>query len=345
MGPCAGAAAYSPILSDFVFAVHLISNMYVTGPVVVNQITGEDSNVESLGGVKMHASVSGQIHKVCSSEKEAIVKVRELIDLICNLQIEYEDSGVSRETYRLPEEPNKAYDMREFVKNYLDNGYLYELKDRFAKSMFTGLGRIKGKTVGIIANQPKYDAGVINCDASDKAAAFVRVCDSFDIPVITWVDTPGFLPGLEEERRGIIRHGAKLLYSYVEASALKITIIVRKAFGGAYIAMGSKALGSDAVCALPGVQIGVMGVDSAIEILHRKKIDAIEDDVQKDNYIRKFKEEYSKKLTAQEGIDHGYIDETVETNALRQWIGNKLILLQGMDKKSGIYKKHGNIPL
>ena len=345
MGPCAGAAACSPILTDFVFAVNSISNMYVTGPAVVNQVTGENSDVESLGGANMHASVSGQIHKAYSSEKEAIAKVRELIDLICNPQIEYADSDEPRETYLLPEEPNKTYDMREFVKNYLDNGYLYELKERFAKSMFTGLGRIKGKTVGILANQPKFDAGVINYDASDKAASFVRFCDAFDIPVITWVDTPGYLPGLEEERRGIIRHGAKLLYSYVEASTLKITVIVRKAFGGAYIAMGSKALEVDAVCALPDAQIGVMGVDSAIVILHRKEIDAIEDAVQKENYMREFKEEYSRKLTAQEGIDQGYIEETVEPDVLRQWLGNKLILLQGMDKDSGIKKKHGNIPL
>lgn len=346
MGPCAGAAAYSPILSDFVFAVNSISNMYVTGPAVVNQVTGENSNVESLGGANMHASVSGQIHKTCSSEKEAIEKVRELLDLICNLQIEYDKySDKLRKPYLLPEKTNKTYDMCEFVKNYLDYGYLYELKERFAKSMVTGFGRIEGKTVGILANQPKFDAGVINCDASDKAAAFVRYCDAFDIPVITWVDTPGYLPGLEEERRGIIRHGAKLLYSYVEASTLKITIIVRKAFGGAYIAMGSKALGVDAVCALPDAQIGVMGVDSAVVILQRREIEAIENDIQKEKHIKEFKEEYNKKLTAQEGIKQGYIEETVEPDVLRQWLGEKLNLLQRMDKKNGIYKKHGNIPL
>lgn len=346
MGPCAGAAAYAPILFDFVFAVNSISNMYVTGPAVVNSVTGENCDVESLGGASMHASVSGQIHKVCASEKEAIAKVRELLDLICNLKVEYDpDNQGEREFYNLPSEANKTYDMREFIRNFLDSGYLYELKEKFAKSMFTGFGRIEGKTVGIIANQPKFDAGVINYDASDKAAAFVRCCDAFDIPIITWVDTPGYLPGLEEERRGIIRHGAKLLYSYVEAGSPKLTVIVRKAFGGAYIAMGSKALGVDAVCALPGTQIGVMGVDSAIVIIGRKELDKIENEAQRDEYIREFKEEYSKKLTAAEGIENGYIEETVTALKLRQWLADRMTTLQATDRKVATNKKHGNIPL
>lgn len=345
MGPCAGAAAYAPILSDLVFAVNSISNMYVTGPVVVNQVTGEKCDVESLGGANVHASVSGQIHKLCSSEKECIAQVKKLIELICIPQTSFANKEENLESlYQLPEKSNRAYDMREFIKNFLDDGYIFELKERFAKSMFTGIGRIKGRTVGILANQPKFDAGVINYNASDKAAGFVRFCDAFDIPVITWVDTPGYMPGLEEEHRGIIRHGAKLLYSYVEATTLKITVIVRKAFGGAYIAMGSKALGTDAVCALPDAQIGVMGADSAILILHRREIEAIKDDVEKGKYIGELKEEYSRQLTVREGIEQGHIDEIVKPEMLRQWLIDKLSMFKSSDKEA-VSKKHGNIPL
>ena len=279
LGPCAGGACYSPALTDFIFMVKEKSHMFVTGPEVVKTVTHEEVNKEELGGAQIHSSKSGVSHFMADCEEEAIMAIRELLTFLpsnkmkdapviaCNDDIRREDEGMQSV---IPDDPNKPYDMKELIEPVLDDNYFFELMPDFAKNAIIGFGRLGGKSVGIIANQPAFLAGVLDIDASDKISRFIRFCDSFNIPLITFVDVPGFLPGTVQEHNGIIRHGAKIVYAYAEATVPKLTVITRKAYGGAYIVMSSKQIGGDVNFAYPTAEIAVMGAEGAVNIIYHK---------------------------------------------------------------------------
>lgn len=352
VGPCAGAAAYSPAISDFVFCVNKISNMYITGPSVVESVTGEKCSAEELGGAKVHSSVSGVAHFECNNEKECITKVRKLINILpscyddrindVSLSVEAKNMDFSEV---LPSERTASYDVRNFVNQLVDEDSFIEVHEKYATSLVVGFAQISNQSVGIIANQPKNNGGVLDCGSSSKGARIIRFCDAFNIPIITFVDTPGYMPGIEQEHNGIIRHGAKLLFAYAEATTIKLTVIIRKAYGGAYIAMGSKHLGADYVYALPGAEIAVMGAEGAVQILHRKELKDITAEEQKKLLKTKVDEYTQKYLNANLAVRAGYVDEVVLQHQLRNRLINDIISLQR--KKSTFYvdKKHSNIPL
>ncbi|TCL57585.1 propionyl-CoA carboxylase beta chain [Kineothrix alysoides] len=354
LGPCAGAASYSPAISDFIFCVNSISNMYITGPKVIEKITGEICMAEELGGANVHSRVSGVAHVVCSSEKMCFQKVRSLIDMLPSWyggSVKKADISLLGQPVDwkpvLPKEPQIPYDIKKLLLQCVDSSSFFEIHTDYAGSLVVGFAQICGETVGIIANQPMNNGGALDCDSSDKGARFIRFCDSFNIPVITFVDTPGYLPGLEQEHNGIIRHGAKLLFAYAEATSIKITIVVRKAYGGAYIAMGSKHLGADYVYALPGAEIAVMGAEGATEILYAKELKECKDDGEKYQYIFQNKmEEYKLKyMNATQGLNCGYVDDVIRPEEIRHRISYDLCSLQREKETNRILKKHSNIPL
>lgn len=354
LGPCAGAAAYSPAISDFIFCVNSISNLYITGPKVVEKVTCETCTTEDLGGAGVHSKISGVAHVVCNSEKECFQRVRSLLDMLpawCREENKKADlsflSDIVKWKQVLPDEPQLPYDMRELFSQCMDENSFFEIQPEYAASLVIGFAKICGETVGIVANQPMNNGGTLDCNSSDKGARFVRFCDAFNIPVITFVDTPGYLPGLEQEHSGIIRHGAKLLFAYAEATTIKITIIVRKAYGGAYIAMGSKHLHADYVYALQSAEMAVMGAEGAAEILFRKELAAYKND--KEEYAKVFQEkvqEYKKNyLNAIQGLENGYVDDVIEPEELRRRISYDLHSLQREKDNDTISKKHSSIPL
>lgn len=351
MGPCAGGAVYSPAITDFIFMVEKTSQMFITGPQVIKTVTGEDVSFEELGGAGTHNSISGVAHFQSENEEECIYEIKRLISFLPDNNISevpgyHNDDTVNRLCEELnslvPDEPNKPYDVIDIISTVLDNNDFLEIQKLFAQNIVVGFGRINGSTVGVVANQPKIMAGVLDVNSSDKAARFIRFCDSFNIPLVTFTDVPGYLPGVGQEHSGVIRHGAKLLYAFSEASVPKINIIMRKAYGGAYIAMNSKHLGADLVLAWPQAEIAVMGPEGAASIIFRKEIDGAQksDEVRKQK-IEEYKEKFSNPYIA---AARGYVDDVIEPNETRIRIASALEMLKSKREDRPI-KKHGNIPL
>lgn len=351
MGPCAGGAVYSPAITDFIFMVEKTSQMFITGPQVIKAVTGEDVSFEKLGGADTHNSTSGVAHFKSDSEMECIEEIKRLIGFLPDNNLSdtpYEPKGddlnrIDEELNEIiPEGANKPYDMLEVITKIVDNGDFLEIQKHFAKNIIIGLGRLNGGTVGIIANQPKFMAGALDVNSSDKAARFVRFCDAFNIPVITLTDVPGYLPGVGQEHNGVIRHGAKLLYSFSEATVPKINVILRKAYGGAYIAMNSKHLGADMVLAWPSAEIAVMGPDGAANIIFRKEIQSAENPVEaRTAKIEEYRNKFSNPYVA---ASRGYVDDVIEPATTRIRLINALEMLSSK-RENRPAKKHGNIPL
>lgn len=351
LGPCAGGAVYSPALTDFIFMVDNISKMFITGPQVVQAATGEVVTAEELGGALTHNQLSGVAHFMNSSEDECFAAIRSLISYLPQNNLEdvpyYKCSDdlnrLSTELNSIiPESPNKAYDIKDVINRIVDNGEFLEIQSLFAQNIVVGFARLNGKSIGIIANQPKVKAGSLDINASDKASRFIRFCDCFNIPIVTLTDVPAFLPGVDQEHGGIIRHGAKLLYAYSEATVPKINVILRKAYGGAYIAMSSKHLGTDLVYAWPMAEIAVMGAEGAANIIFRKDIEASENPAEKrKEKVQEYKDRFSNPYIA---ATRGYIDDVIEPEATRPRLISALEMLQSK-RESRPPKKHGNFPV
>lgn len=347
MGPCAGGAVYSPALTDFTFMVEDSSYMFVTGPDVVKTVTHEDVTKEELGGASVHSTVSGVADNVFSNDVEMLLQARRMFDFLplsCRLKSpEYstEDKAdrvnMSLNTL-VPENPNQPYNMKELVNTIVDEGDFFEIQPDFAKNIMIGFGRLEGRTVGIVANQPLELAGCLDIQASRKAARFIRFCDAFNIPIVTFVDVPGFLPGTDQEHNGIIRHGAKLLYAYAEATVPKITVITRKAYGGAYIVMNSKHMRGDINYAWSGAEIAVMGAEGAVNIIGRRQIETEED---RQNMIAEYKDKFSNPFFA---ASRGYIDEVIRPQTTRWKLCRDLQMLRSKQVNT-LPKKHDNLPL
>ena len=346
LGPCAGGAVYSPAITDFIVMVKDTSYMFVTGPDVVKAVTHEDVTKEELGGASTHHAKSGVAHLTADNEDHALLMIRELIGYLPsnNLEephaIDFKDD-IHREDKTLdsliPDDPNKAYDMKELITSIADDRNFFEIQPAFAPNMIIGFARFAGRSVGIVANQPASLAGVLDINSSVKSARFVRFCDAFNIPLVTLVDVPGFLPGTAQEYGGIIRHGAKLLYAYAEATVPKITLITRKAYGGAYDVMSSKHIGGDINFAYPSAEIAVMGADCAVKIIHREKMSPEELAQKIEDYREKFANPYK-------AAELGYIDEIIVPSQTRFKIIQALEMTQNKHKSNPL-KKHGNIPL
>ncbi len=351
MGPCAGGAVYSPAITDFVFMVENTSQMFITGPSVIKSVTGEDVSSEDLGGASAHSEKSGVAHFTCKDDKECIAEVRRLLSYLpSNNLADTPALAPSDEINRLseklttiiPDSPNKSYDMKEVIAEIVDNGEIYEVQPKFARNIITCFARMNGETVGVIANQPKVSAGSLDVDSADKAARFVRFLDCFNIPIITLTDVPGYLPGVSQEHNGIIRHGAKLLFAYSEATVPKINVILRKAYGGAYIAMSSKHLGADMVYAWPTSEIAVMGPDGAANIIFRKDIKEAADPVaMRAEKIEEYRQQFANPF---EAAKRGFVDDVIEPDSTRPRIIAALQMLRSK-RESLPAKKHGNIPL
>ncbi len=353
MGPTAGGAVYSPAVTDFVVMVDKTSQMFITGPDVIKAVTGEEVGMEELGGGKTHNTKTGNSHYLAENEDDAIDYVKALLSFLPSNNMDEtpvfpatESNEISPSDRALdsliPDNPNKPYDMRVLVEALLDEADFLEVHALFAPNIIVGFGRIDGRSVGIIANQPSQFAGTLDIDASEKAARFVRLCDAFGLPIVTLVDVPGFLPGTEQEWNGIIRRGAKLLYAYGEASVPLVTVITRKAYGGAYIVMGSKHLGADINLAWPTAQIAVMGAQGAVNILHRKEIaDAKDQEGTRKELIDNYEDTLLNPYIA---ADRGFIDAVIDPHETRDQITKALRALR--NKRVALPpRKHGNIPL
>ncbi|MDA0797529.1 MAG: acyl-CoA carboxylase subunit beta [Chloroflexi bacterium] len=351
LGPSAGGAVYSPAITDFTMMVRGISMMFITGPEVVKAVTGEDISQEELGGAESHAALSGVSHFTLESEEECMDTIRHLLSFLPQNNLDDppmadQDDDPDRidEDLRaiVPDDSNRAYDMLEVITRIVDNGEFLEIQRDFAPNIIIGYGRLAGRPVGIVAQQPAYLAGVIDIHASVKAARFVRFCDAFNIPIITFVDVPGYMPGKDQEHRGIIRQGAKLLYAYAEATVPKLTVVTRKAYGGAYIVMGSKHLRADVNFAWPTAEIAVMGPDAAVNIIHRRRLAEAENpDALRAELIEEYKENFANPYAAAE---RGFIDDVIDPAETRPKLIRALDMLQ--NKRDTLPpKKHGNIPL
>src|SRR5579884_2469084 len=351
MGPCAGGAVYSPAITDFIFMVEQTSYMFVTGPNVLKTVTHEDVTFEELGGAMVHNSTSGVAHFSCPSEADCIRQIRTLLSYIPSNNVEDPprltplDSPTRTEEALdeiIPDNPNKPYDMKTVIRYIVDEGIFFEVQEHFATNIIIGFARLNGRSVGIVAQQPGSLAGVLDINSSDKAARFVRFCDCFNIPLITFVDVPGFLPGVSQEHNGIIRHGAKLLFAYCEATVPKITVITRKAYGGAYDVMSSKHVRGDINYAWPSAEIAVMGAEGAVNILFKDEIDQAEDPEQRrKELIAEYTEKFNNPYIA---ASRGYIDEVIEPRYTRTKLITALEMLKNK-RDSNPPKKHGNIPL
>ncbi|MFH8593813.1 acyl-CoA carboxylase subunit beta [Streptomyces rimosus] len=356
VGPCAGGAVYSPAITDFTVMVDQTSHMFITGPDVIKTVTGEDVGFEELGGARTHNTTSGVAHHMAGDEKDAIEYVKALLSYLPSNNLseppafpeeaDLETSDHDRELDTLiPDSANQPYDMHTAIEHVLDDGEFLETQALFAPNMITGFGRVEGHAVGIVANQPMQFAGTLDINASEKAARFVRTCDAFNVPVLTFVDVPGFLPGTDQEWDGIIRRGAKLIYAYAEATVPLITVITRKAFGGAYDVMGSKHLGADLNLAWPTAQIAVMGAQGAVNILHRRTLAAIEDPAAQDARRQELIQEYEDALlNPYVAAERGYVDAVIMPSETRRHIVRGLRTLRNK-RESLPPKKHGNIPL
>ena len=351
LGPCAGGAVYSPAITDFVYMVRGSSYMFVTGPNVVKAVTHEDIDMEGLGGADVHASKSGVAHFASDSELECFTEVREIFRFIPQNNRELPPSGQAPETDDLrddcllevvPDNPNQPYDMHNVVRHILDRGVFYEVHSQFAQNILVGFGHLGGHSVGVVANQPSVLAGVLDIDSSDKGARFVRFCDAFNIPLVVLEDVPGFLPGVAQEHGGIIRHGAKLLYAFAEATVPKVTVITRKAYGGAYDVMNSKHIRGDVNLAWPQAEIAVMGPKGAVEILFRKEIEASDDiEAATETRISEYREKFANPYIA---AARGYVDDVIDPRDTRSRLISSLDMLRNK-RDQNPDKKHGNIPL
>ncbi len=355
MGPCAGGAVYSPAITDFIFMVRETSHMFITGPEVIKTVTGEEVTMEELGGAVSHATKSGVAHFAAESESDCLDMVRELVSYIPQNNLEmppYEapeddpDRQDERLTTIIPDLPTKPYDITDVVRAVVDDEHFFEVAPLFAQNLVVGFARLNGHSVGIVGNQPKALAGVLDIAASTKGARFIRFCDAFNIPVVTFVDVPGFLPGTSQEFGGIILHGAKLLYAYAEATVPKLTVITRKAYGGAYDVMSSKHIGGDFNAAWPTAEIAVMGPDGAVNIIFRKEIEAAEANggdaaTKRAELIAEYTERFANPYIAAE---RGYVDDVIEPEETRPWLITALEV--SLTKRApGPKRKHGNIPL
>ena len=351
MGPCAGGAVYSPAITDFVYQVEGTSHMFITGPDVIKAVTGEDVTFEELGGAITHASTSGVTHFVCGSETEALEEVRYLLSFLPQNNMEpppyfTPDDAPDRVDDRLdsiiPDSPNQPYDMVEIIESVVDDGEFYPVHEHWAANIVVGLARLGGHSTGIVANQPSHLAGTLDIKASEKAARFVRMCDAFNIPICTFVDVPGFLPGVEQEHGGIIRHGAKLLYAYCEATVPRVTVITRKSYGGAYLVMNARGVGADLVHAWPSAEIAVMGAPGAVNIIHRREIMTADDpDRRKAELVEEYEQRFANPYVASE---LGLVDNVIEPRETRTRLIKAFEMLR--NKRDALPpKKHGNIPL
>ena len=350
LGPCAGGAVYSPGITDFIFMTDKISQMFITGPKVIQAVTGEVITGEALGGTMMHGSNSGVAHVCTSTEQDCFHEVRRLVGLLPsnsrNRRVNYvPEHGAPRFAFQMPTESNKGYDVQAVIRGIFDEDSFFELQPDFAKSIVIGLARLGGETVGLIANQPNYMAGVLDCDSSDKAARFVRFCDAFRIPIVTFTDVPGYLPGIAQEQAGIIRHGAKLLYAFSEATVPKINVIMHKAYGGAYIAMNSVHIGADYVFCWPEAEVAVMGEQGAVEILYAKETRDMTP-VRKRDFLRQKAQEYRCDImNSRLGLQRGYINEEIQPIETRSKLIETLARLGPRAFFRRALKRHGNIPL
>ena len=351
MGPCAGGAVYSPALTDFIFMVRNSSYMFVTGPDVVKTVTHEEVSFENLGGASVHSEKSGVCHVAADSEGDTLYLIRKMLGYLPQNNMEdppFVDMGddplrmdEALDTL-IPDDPGKPYDIKDVIRMVVDGGQFYEIHESFAQNIFVGFARLGGHSVGIVANQPAVLAGVLDIDASEKGARFVRFCDSFNIPIVTFEDVPGFLPGTVQEHGGIIRSGAKLLYAYCEATVPKLTVITRKAYGGAYDVMSSKHIRGDFNVAWPNAEIAVMGPDGAVNIVFRKELDKAEDKVKrKAELVADYREKFANPYIAAE---RGYLDDVIEPKETRPRLINALEMLSNK-RDANPAKKHGNIPL
>ncbi|MCH6169071.1 acyl-CoA carboxylase subunit beta [Pseudonocardia alaniniphila] len=361
MGPCAGGAVYSPAITDFTVMVDGTSHMFITGPDIIKTVTGEQVDFEELGGGRTHNTKSGVAHYLADDEADAISYVKELLSFLPSNNLSeapaypapeptagaladgLTDTDIELDSI-VPDSPNTPYDIREVINRVLDEGEFLEVHELFAPNIVVGFGRVEGKSVGVVANQPTQFAGCLDIDASEKAARFVRTCDAFNIPVLTFVDVPGFLPGTEQEWNGIIRRGAKLIYAYAEATVPKVTVITRKAYGGAYDVMGSKHLGADVNVAWPTAQIAVTGAAGAVSILYRKKLSGLEGDelaARRAELQQEYEDTLANPYIA---ADRGYIDGVIPPSHTRGYVGRALRLL-ATKREAVPARKHGNIPL
>jgi acetyl-CoA carboxylase carboxyltransferase component len=350
MGPCAGGAAYSPALTDFIFMVNDTAHMFITGPDVIKTVTGESISQAELGGAQVHAATSGVATFVSEDEASCLEDVRHLVSMLPSNNHELPPAcepadQPDRSCHRLldivPAEPRKPYDMREVIAEIVDDGDFLELHEQWARNIVCVLARFGGRTAGIVGNQPLVRAGVLDIHASEKAARFIRMCDAFNIPLVTLVDVPGFLPGVDQEHRGIIRHGAKLLYAYCEATVPRIQVILRKAYGGAYIVMDSRSIGADLSFAWPTNEIAVMGADAAVEVIHRKQLAAAADP----GALRaRLAAEYSEQLMhPYYATERGLVDDVIDPSETRSVIMRALEIMQEKRQEMAP-RKHGNPP-
>lgn len=348
LGPCAGGAVYSPALTDFVFVVENISKMFITGPSVIETVLGEKISQEDLGGARVHAEITGNAHFYAHSEIECMNQIKELISLIphSNLKRAKRTEPTDPKSKKniesiIPADPKQPYDVREIIYALADDSYFFEVQELWAPNIVIGFSRMNGDTVGFVANQPMYLAGVLDCDSSDKAARFIRFCDAFNVPIITLEDMPGYLPGVDQEHAGVIRHGAKMLYAYSEATVPKITVILRKAYGGGYIAMNSRHLGADFMFAWPSAEIAVMGPEGAANIIFRKEImDAENEDEMRQIKVKEYIEKFANPYVA---ASKGYIDSVIEPMETRELLLHALDVSRNKDDYRP-YKKHGIPP-
>jgi acetyl-CoA/propionyl-CoA carboxylase carboxyl transferase subunit len=351
MGPCAGGAVYSPAITDFVFMVQDTSHMFITGPDVIETVTGEQVSFEELGGAKTHESTSGVAHFAEQDEKEALDDIRRLLSYVPQNNVEdpprvepWDDPERRDEelTSIVPDQPKKPYDMTRVIDGVVDEDSFFEVQEGYAKNIVVGFARLDGRSVGVVANQPRVNAGTLDIKSSEKGARFVRFCDSFNVPILTFVDVPGFMPGTDQEHGGIIRHGAKLLYAYSEATVPLMTVITRKAYGGAYDVMASKHIGADMNYAWPTAEIAVMGPKGAVNILYDDELEEAEDtEARRQELIDEYRDEFANPYTA---ADRGFVDDVIEPPETRpRLIDDMEMLASKRDEQPD--KKHGNIPL
>lgn len=349
LGPCAGGAVYSPALTDFVFVVDKISKMFITGPEVIKTVLGEDISMEELGGARVHAETTGNAHFFAHSEKECFDQIKTLFTYIPwnngKKAEAFEPKPPKSRTYKIsevfPTDPKDPYDVKDVIKSLVDGSEFFEIQELFAANIVIGFARINGETVGIVANQPLVLAGVLDVDSSDKAARFIRYCDAFNIPLLTLVDLPGYLPGVDQEHAGVIRHGAKILYAYSEATVPKLTIILRKAYGGGYIAMCSRHLRADFVFAWPTAEIAVMGPEGAANIIFRKEImEATDKDKMRKEKVEEYKQKFANPYVA---AAYGYVDAVIEPKETRDFILHALDISKHKEWTTP-KKKHGIPP-
>ncbi|UOQ42616.1 acyl-CoA carboxylase subunit beta [Halobacillus salinarum] len=350
MGPCAGGAVYSPAITDFVIMVEETSQMFITGPKVIETVTGEQISAEDLGGANVHNTLSGNAHLKARDEAGALDSVKELVSYLPSnhnekppvYEIEEKDHYRPELTDKIPFDPVRPYDVRTILEEVVDKESFFEIHADFAKNIVVGFARLNGKTIGLVCNQPKYMAGGLDIDSSDKASRFIRFCDAFNIPIVTFEDVTGFFPGIKQEHGGIIRHGAKILYAYSEATVPKLTVITRKAYGGAYVALNSKSIGADLVYAWPNAEIAVMGPEGAANIIFAKDIKYSEEpEVTRQHKIDEYRERFANPYVAA-GL--GMVDDVIDPRDTRKTLIQALDMLKNKQEERPL-KKHGNIPL